>query len=88
MNSITILDGGLFEYKGDASNNNKLNIMLDGSLHIRGGGIFKVNNLNLEGMFRRKDFIINILDNLRASIMFICSLKVCTRNCVLVFGLV
>lgn len=59
MNSITILDGGLFEYKGDAANNNKLNIMLDGSLHIRGGGIFKVNNLNLEGMFRRKDFNID-----------------------------
>ena len=50
LNSITILDGGLFDYKGDADNDNKLNILLDGSLHIRGGGIFKVNSLYLEGM--------------------------------------
>jgi hypothetical protein len=25
MNSITILDGGLFDYKGDTANDNKLN---------------------------------------------------------------
>ena len=49
LNSITILDGGLFDYKGDAEHDNKLNIHLDGGLHIRGGGIFKVNNLYLEG---------------------------------------
>jgi len=49
MNSITILDGGLFDYKGDTANDNKLNIFLDGSLHIRGGGIFQVNSLYLEG---------------------------------------
>jgi hypothetical protein len=51
LNSITVLDGGLFQYYGEAVNDNKLDIKLNGSLIINGGGEFRTNNMYLEGNF-------------------------------------
>lgn len=50
LDSIAILDGGLFEYFGEAVNDNKLDITLNGSLSINGGGEFRANNMYLEGI--------------------------------------
>lgn len=58
LDSIAILDGGLFEYFGEAVNDNKLDITLNGSLSINGGGEFRANNMYLEG-------IICLYDNIR-----------------------
>ena len=51
MDSITILDGGLFSFVGTAEGNNKLNVTLTGSLHIQGGGEFRTNNIYLQGQW-------------------------------------
>ena len=50
LDSITILDGGVFEFFGEPDNDNKLDIKLNGSLTINGGGEFRTNNMYLEGM--------------------------------------
>ena len=49
LNSITVLDGGAFRYMGVAEDDNQMNVILNGSLHVLGGGEFHANNLNLQG---------------------------------------
>ena len=49
LNTISILDGGLFEFHGTAADGDLLNIHMNGSLMIRGGGEMIVNNLELYG---------------------------------------
>lgn len=53
MDSITILDGGVFKFMGTAEENNGLNVTLTGSLHIQGGGEFRTNNIYLQGQGQR-----------------------------------
>ncbi|KAK3576663.1 hypothetical protein CHS0354_004948 [Potamilus streckersoni] len=47
LNSISILDGGVFRYEGTPQNNDELRIVLDGGLVIRGGGELHANKLHL-----------------------------------------
>ena len=51
LNTISILDGGLFEFHGTAADSDLLNIHMNGSLMIRGGGEMIVNNLELYGRY-------------------------------------
>ena len=51
FNTISILDGGVFEFFGTAADGDLLNIQLNGSLMIRGGGEMIVNNLELYGIY-------------------------------------
>lgn len=49
MNSITILDGGKFMFMGKAEDENKLEVILDGGLHVQGGGELEANYIHIEG---------------------------------------
>ena len=51
LNTISVLDGGVFQFYGTAADSDLLNIHLNGSLMIRGGGEMIVNNLELYGMY-------------------------------------
>ena len=50
LNTISILDGGVFHYFGSAEAGDVLTVNLDGDLMIRGGGEMKANKLVLKGM--------------------------------------
>ena len=50
LNTISVLDGGVFQFYGTAADGDLLNIVMNGSLMIRGGGEMIVNNLELYGM--------------------------------------
>lgn len=49
FNSLSILDGGRFEFNGSAEENDNINIVLDGELAIQGGGIMSGNKMNITG---------------------------------------
>lgn len=49
FNSLSILDGGRFEFNGSAEENDDINIVLDGELAIQGGGIMSGNKMNITG---------------------------------------
>ena len=50
MNSISVLDGGVLAFEGTAEGDSKMEIILEGGLHVHGGGEVKTNNIYLEGM--------------------------------------
>ncbi|KAL4226615.1 hypothetical protein ACF0H5_014598 [Mactra antiquata] len=50
LNTISVLDGGLFAYYGTAENDDILEINLAGDLMIRGGGEMNVNKVNLNAI--------------------------------------
>ena len=52
LNTISILDGGLFAYHGTAENDDVLTVNLAGDLVIRGGGEMWANRLRLTGTCR------------------------------------
>ena len=49
LNSITVLDGGLFKYIGYTEAGDGLIVNLDGGFAVRGGGLVEVNKLTLSG---------------------------------------
>ena len=61
LNTISILDGGLFEFHGTAADGDLLNIHMNGSLMIRGGGEMIVNNLELYGEYMYFVYIVAVV---------------------------
>lgn len=51
LNTISVLDGGVFSYFGEAETNDELIVNLEGALIIRGGGEMNVNKMELTGEF-------------------------------------
>ena len=51
FNTISILDGGIFEFHGTAADGDRIKIDMEGDLVIRGGGEMIVNNLELSGEY-------------------------------------
>lgn len=49
LNTISILDGGVFTYYGTAEDEDVLEVNLAGDLMIRGGGEMYVNKMILDG---------------------------------------
>ena len=49
LDSITILDGGLFKYEGKANDGDALTVELDGGLVVQGGAQVIANKLTLKG---------------------------------------
>ena len=50
LHSVTVLDGGRFEYRGRAADADALVIELDGDFTVRGGGFVTANKLLLTGI--------------------------------------
>ncbi|XP_033745591.1 uncharacterized protein LOC117331105 [Pecten maximus] len=50
LNSIDILDGGFFNFQGNAENDSLIEIILDGGFHVHGGGEMQANNLVLRAV--------------------------------------
>ena len=61
LNTLSILDGGVFYYHGSLDNSDVFELNLEGDLLIRGGGEMFVNNLKLEGKVSVYVRILNIL---------------------------
>lgn len=51
LNTISVLDGGVFSYFGEAETDDELIVNLEGALIIRGGGEMNVNKMDLTGEF-------------------------------------
>ena len=49
LDSITVLDGGIFKYMGNTDNGDELTLSLAGDFEVQGGGTVEVNKLKLTG---------------------------------------
>ena len=63
LNTISVLDGGLFQYYGYAEADDVLTVNLTGDLMIRGGGEMYVNKMKLNGKFSDTCFFIRSFIN-------------------------
>ena len=56
LDTISVLDGGEFSYFGSAVEDDTLRVTLGGDLIVRGGGVMTVNNMELHGKSKFRNY--------------------------------